>query len=359
MTFLSNDKYQKYFAKNSLSIEGIINIYNTINFNFININNIDENDMKSSDKIIIYLVKTYFIYIKDYIKLVGFERYRKEFDKFDKNNNFEKIDIREFDALLSGMMFFYFSFLYVILFPNWEKTMPGIVKYNVLYLLIDHYFDDDQVDEKERKNNIKKLMEVIITEKEVNFENTQLQEAVKIYKELIIEYPQCKDLIKDLLFYEIESVKIQKNSTLDIEEYYKIAVLKGGYTMLVISALFENNEDNYDEAFLIGVIMQLIDDSLDINEDNDNKINTYATKIKENGNIDDIFCDIFGKIKMIKNHNIIFMVFTILSCYLPNRYPENYSKVLFNITNYFNILPVKFPSYLLNYLEKNKISFEC
>lgn len=345
--------FEKYFDQNISTFEDVLKVYKKFDMTFIlNSNNIDMGKIRFLDPTIINLVKIYFIYIKDYISLVGFERYQKD---IENENNF---NIREFDALLSGIMFFYFSYIYVIMFPKWQKTLSGIVKYNVLYLLIDHYFDDDKVDEIERKFNMEKLVKTIISNDKVEFDNIQLKEAVKIYNELIEEYPQCKPFVKDLLFYEIESVKIQKNNNLNIEDYYKIAILKGGYTMLAISSLFKNNEHNYEEAFLIGAIMQLIDDSLDINEDIDNNIVTYATKMKENGNIDNIFYDIFGKIELIKNHDLIVVVFVVLSCYLPNKYPENYSKPIFNITNYFNILPVKFPVYLLNYLEKNKITLK-
>src|SRR5438128_10361347 len=56
--------------------------------------------------------------------------------------------LREGEILASGASFFYGCFFYIMHFPNWRKHIYDIFLYNLLYMLVDHYIDDNRINDK-------------------------------------------------------------------------------------------------------------------------------------------------------------------------------------------------------------------
>lgn len=111
--------------------------------------------------------------------------------------------------------------------------------------------------------------------------------------------PDCRDLIFLTYQAEIETAKLQYQSNLSLNDYLMITELKDGFLFQLIGHLLGIKTQNR-ELFLIGLIAQHIDDLVDMQEDADKGIHTFARQYYQSEqNIDWIIIYLLGQIDLL------------------------------------------------------------
>lgn len=289
---------------------------------------IDEEDKKKFHEIITGTEQTIgSLMIKQYVKMIT-----PHLECISKS--------REPDCFASGAIFFFGCLFYIMHFPKWGDYLEDILLYNLLYILVDHYIDDVEMNPDIKKESIRQMW-VLIQDplSPIDVVDSVLEMIAKIYHQLITRRPKTKDLILKVFKAEIEGLKIQNNSNCTREQYLDMAIKKGGRSIEVLQGIVENEDEiNDQQAFLWGAILQLVDDSVDVISDIENEIHTIATHdLKTKGNLDDLWIEIIKMIDSAERFIIFKILFSIFSVYLPGRYPKNYSEELFGKTNCVNL----------------------
>lgn len=273
------------------------------------------------------LLIKYIELLKPYMKILGLV-----------NNN-----PRESDCLASGIVFFYGALFYIMHFPNWGNYIRDIFLYDLLYILVDHYLDDNNVDSQIKTVAISQMACIIMnpsSHTDMTLIDPLLKTVAIVYEELITRCPLAKDPIIKLFQAEITGLSIQNNNNLSRDSYYNIAMQKGGYTVQVLQALVGNTDPKITKAsYELGEIVQLLDDILDNFSDISNRIHTIATHdLKHQGNLDNLWIDLMMKIDRIDNRFNIFKIFySIFAVYIPDRCKECFSEQLRCQTNKLNL----------------------
>lgn len=250
---------------------------------------------------------------------------------------------READCLASGIVFFYGCLIYIMHFPNWGNYIEDIFLYNLLYILVDHYIDDNSINAETKKIAIHQMQLLV---HDPNLINTiEIIDPILLliadtYNNLIIRHPNVKNSIINLFNAEIEGYNIQNSKSSNRNIYYDIALRKGGHTMQVLQNIIDDtNEHLLQSSFHIGTIMQLIDDCLDVVTDLNNNINTIATYDKENTcNLDNLLLDIIKRINNIDSRFTIFkIIYSVFVVYIPTRNKHDYTQTTINIATSLNL----------------------
>lgn len=250
---------------------------------------------------------------------------------------------READCAASGAVFFYGCLCYIMHFPNWGQHIEDIFLYNLLYILVDHYIDDIRIHPAHKARAIQQMYTLIqdpIQHETLPLIDPVLKTIAMVYHRLITRCPNCKASIIKLFEAEIEGLTIQKTNTLRREDYYDIAIRKGGYTMQVLQHIVCNTDPSITEAsFHIGTIMQLVDDSVDVMLDRSNGIHTIASHdLNHYHSLDELWIDIMDRIRHIDARFTIFIIlYTVFTVYLPDRIRDCYSPQLHQLTNPMNL----------------------
>jgi len=247
----------------------------------------------------------------------------------------------EIDCVASGIVFFYGCLIYIMHFPKWGEHIEDIFLYNLLYILVDHYIDDVNIDSNIKNKSISQMFILVndpLMYKKLKLVDPVLKNIAKIYYRLITRCPKCKESIIKLFEAEIEGLYVQKTNNMRREDYYNIAAKKGGYTMEVLRDIMGYDGDN-GETYKLGKIMQLIDDMLDVITDKTNGINTIATYDLENiGNLDTLWINIMDCIDDIGDTFTIFkLLYVLVMVYVPDRNKGTYTDRLRCSTNALNL----------------------
>lgn len=312
--------------------------YKRIIYNFIN-------SISQEEKFTTTLLNIYVKNIYPYIEVLGLSsKPRKE------------------DCAASGILFFYGCLFYIMHFPNWGNHIEDIFLYNILYILVDHYIDDINVDS-HTKNKVIDQMYILVDNPKKHETMKLIDPCLKvisiIYDKLLTKCPNIKPYIIKLFQAEIDGLLIQNNPSHNRETYYNIACLKGGYTMLVLQAIVGNNDPYIRRAtFDLGVIIQLIDDSQDILIDTEKSIHTIATYDSATTSfLDNLWADIINRILNINGYfNIFKVLFMFVMMYLPDKNPSTYSQKLRVETNKFNLFDRFIGNKSIDYLLVKNIS---
>lgn len=263
------------------------------------------------------------------------------------------------DMLASGMVFFYGCMMFLMHNENWHHHIDALVQYSLLYMMVDNYIDSTSF-----SPIVLHQMQQILNREEMTTDDPLLVSIREVYYKLTDSYPESTHFLKKLFFSEIAGLKIQKNSSLSEEEYFKIACEKGGNTFLVLYSFLhpefgtkEHNKDFYsiilakkngddvlsigESAYFLGALMQLIDDSLDVEQDRDNGVFTVATfHYEKNGSIDQLWKSITDLVLKIDSPFMSFkLAYSLLMVYIPGRVPNFYSQDLLSWTALRNPFP--------------------
>ncbi len=275
------------------------------------------------------LLKKYVKLLRPYAEIIGF---------IGKNNK-----PREDDCAASGIVFFYGCLFYIMHFPNWGSHIEDILLYNILYILVDHYIDDHRIDNNTKNIAISQMFLLInnpLIYLSLPLIDPTLETIAVVYHKLITRHPKTSSTILKLFQSEITGISIQTNNSLDRNNYYTIASMKGGHTMLVLQSIIDSDDPIItNESFKLGQIMQLLDDVSDVLSDKENGIHTIATHDLENkGCLDDLWIDIVSKINDLGPQFTIFKIlYTLFAVYIPDRYRGNFSEKLWLETNKVNL----------------------
>lgn len=250
---------------------------------------------------------------------------------------------READCVASGLVFFYGCLFYIMHFPGWGKHIEDIFLYNLLYILVDHYIDDIRVDSNVKDQAITQMFILIkdpLAHERLPLIDSVLKTIAIVYHRLITRCPNTQLSITKLFNAEIEGMRIQRDSKCTREQYYDIALSKGGYTMQVLQHIVGDTDPTISSAsFQMGTIMQLIDDINDVLADKKNNIHTIATHdLSTYGNLDNLWIDIMDRINGIDDRFTIFKIlYTIFAVYVPDRFRANFTQLLWSKTTCMNL----------------------
>lgn len=274
--------------------------------------------------------RTWRLFIKEYIKLI------KPYEQILNLDN-----PKEDDCIASGIGFFYGCLLFIMHFPNWGNHIYDIFLYNILYILVDHFIDDMKSNP-ENKDKVINQMFILISNPsaKLDFADPSLKVIAETYSQLITRCPLTKISINKLFLSEIEGLKIQKSPDFSREDYYGIALKKGGYTLEVLVHIMGITDNEIiEEAYKIAQTMQLIDDIVDAESDINNGINTVATyDLTKNGNLDLLWLDVVNRINNLHPKFTIFkIVYSFFAVYLPDRCRKQFSPEVYNKTTKLNL----------------------
>lgn len=156
---------------------------------------------------------------------------------------------KEEDTIASCCVFYYGCVAFLIQSGiNVKPYLHDIRDYCLLYVLVDH-----EIDNGEHPNH--PLVDVIS-------------------QRLLSKYPQIQE--DAFLLMQLEVSSGTGMGVLDELGYRNMALTKGGITMRILAKMSHADEDI---AYLIGSIMQLLDDMMDVRCDMTRGINTIATCI--------------------------------------------------------------------------------
>ena len=273
--------------------------------------------------------------IREYLKLL-----KPYFDIIGLTGDGE---LREPDSLASGMIFFYGCLVYIMHFENWGQYILDIFLYDVLYILVDHYIDDIKISTETKDLAIKQL-HIIINDPSSHHNMEMVDPVLKTIaitlETLVTRRPKTKNSIAHIFNAEIRGLAIQNNDMLPRESYHAIARDKGGYTMMVLCDIVGvDDPEILKDTYEIGVIMQLLDDSVDIMADKKNNIHTIATHdIDHYNSLDYLWLDMVSRIGNLSKRFVIFKIlYAIFAVYLPDRLPGCYSILLRSETHQLNL----------------------
>lgn len=250
---------------------------------------------------------------------------------------------READCAASGLVFFYGCLVYIMHFPNWGQHIEDIFLYDMLYILVDHYIDDVAVRPHTKHQAIAQmylLIENPSLHSTLPLADPVLKVIAMTYERLLTRCPTIKPAIMKLFQTEIEGLSVQHTATATREQYYDIALRKGGRTLEVLQHIVGNEDPAIrDASYHIGTIMQLVDDCVDVMADRANGIHTIAThELATVGNLDALWSELVHKIGAIDRRFTMFiMLYMVFAVYLPDRIPDAYSEELRTCTNPLNM----------------------
>lgn len=250
---------------------------------------------------------------------------------------------RYVEYISSGLFFFYICVIYCMHFPNWGDYIQDILLYDLLYLLVDHYIDDNKISHRDKDIAISQMFLLIKDPwiyKNLCLKDPILEVIVEIYIELLTRRPNIIDSVVLLFQEEIKGFYIQKDLKLTREDYYQVAVNKGGYTVQILQNIIGNEDFEVScDCFNIGAILQLVDDCLDVISDKEDGIYTIASyDLLKDGNLNRLWIEIVSRIHVISNRFTVFKIlYTLLAVYLPDRLKDLYTKEIRDYTSNFNL----------------------
>lgn len=185
-------------------------------------------------------------------------------------------------------------------FPDanlWGKDfIDSAFYFSMLYIYVDYFLDQvpKTIENREKRKEIIQKMIVLLHDPYVEEPPEKMKGLVFCYKQILERSPQSKEDMVNLFMVELEGVQYQKNPNLKREDYYNIAMRKGGLTGTAIESTFYKSGSqkpvNLSPSYQIASILQLIDDMIDVYEDIHDGTNTIATHdLKKYGNMDILF----------------------------------------------------------------------
>ncbi len=227
------------------------------------------------------------------------------------------------DCLVSGFVFYWSSLIFISHFPNWKVNANKLISYNLLYLFVDGFIDNNKIDTISKKDTISQMTYILKSDVKQS-DDLFLNEIIDKYSVLNSNETTVKYLNK--LFYFEANLFNQKVENLSFNDYLNICYEKGRLTARSVSSLVFDSI-NYKHIDNIGEISQLIDDLFDIPEDQNNNIKTVATYcLEHNHNVDVLYETVVKKIYNLPNHYILLkMLFSSAIVYHVSKY-NYYSK---------------------------------
>lgn len=270
-------------------------------------------------------------YMKPYIPLLTIKE-----DKTSRSDfpGYEYYDPYSEHPVLAGYFAFMISLIYIMHFPNWTQYLEAISCYSIIYILVDNYIDDIDINHGNKEEFINQIYELLADPISLNDKNgtkitdPRLIQCGNLYSKIITKFPRS---IKGFLIsfkHEIDGLKIQSKNNLSRESYYNNCIKKGGKYATIIHYLVA--ESDYHATFDIGSVIQLMDDCTDVINDIKNGHYTIGTyEYIKNGNIDNLWIDMVNRIHLLDpKFTIIKFVFSLATVWIVATMPYCYSDLL-------------------------------
>jgi len=233
--------------------------------------------------------------------------------------NVLSVDMKELlhkDILLSGVGCFFGSCIMSYLQTGTIKNINGILDFTIIYMIFDHYGDDPNIKDGDKKKLIALIKRVLDNPNcECPGYDKRSQTLVKYFRRIIIRQPKVKSYIYQAVYAEITSVAVQEYKCPSII-LFEMAKWKGGTTIQAIQAILELPVTN--DEYMLGTCIQFVDDIYDIEDDLQDNIYTVATSYAGNNKLDELFLQTADYIdKLPEKYNmckIILLTVLIHSC---------------------------------------------
>jgi len=211
----------------------------------------------------------------------------------------ERIDAVDYEfsdnSLVSGFVCFIGSVLMSLLQEGEVYKINDLFTFASCYMLMDHYLDDKDIDKQSKSKLISEIASLMILKDESKITSPIIQLVAKKYLTMIKNNPQAKIQFSRLFKAEVKCFRLQSKDNLSEKEYMKIAEWKGGATCTTIQSLLELPIT--DHELILGAVIQLVDDMIDLDEDLNSGIHTIATfHIKEYKTLEKLFIETIKRI---------------------------------------------------------------
>lgn len=197
------------------------------------------------------------------------------------------------------------------------------IDFTLLYLYVDYYFDGGGI-----SFNILPFIQAVYQPEDVT--SFPIPHVLETYKRILSRHPDpsCKQKMIDVFMTEIEGVRYQSSPNMTESQYMDIAVRKGGTTTVAIASMMSSNNNftiDLDSIYLIGAIVQLLDDMLDVYEDMNLNINTIATyQLKTYDNLDKLLLHTLNQISLLPSkYSLIKSIMCLVSLYIVGYHDTN------------------------------------
>lgn len=239
---------------------------------------------------------------------------------------------------VSGSICFFGGVFTSLLNYGYIENIEGLFTFALCYMLIDHYLDDNTINQEEKNKCVKEVYYFMSTGEKC--ENKLINAAADRYLKLIEEVPACQEYFMKLFKSELEGVKVQQDKNLPREVYLRIAEEKGGYTAAVIGSIIGlDSEKQKRENFRLGSLIQTpLDDTLDIFQDTLMGIYTLVRYDMDHGILNEYICKSIIEIDELSNVYNFFKPILLLGIILGNHdTPGHISKELNELLQKYNI----------------------
>lgn len=252
--------------------------------------------------------------VKKFIELFLYRLYLMNISPFLDLPQFVFPQRRDKDLPATGFLVFNFCVLYCINFPKYQDIIPELGKFTAIYMLVDCYIDDPEVDKKEKFlacKHMKILLEDPSQRHNLTSIHPDLFKATEIYEDALKVCPLLKPTMIELYEAQLEALQVQLRDDLTENDYRRVCYRKGAACiMIILSYISTFNDINSDREYLFlrlsGVAGQLGDDCCDIKEDMERGINTIATyHYRKYGNIDRLIADAIREIIQIPDKYLL------------------------------------------------------
>lgn len=210
----------------------------------------------------------------------------------------------------------------------WWQSLTTNIEYTsslcficLAYIYVDHYFDDNTIQKKNKKQFADYCYKRLFTQIEpYDVYTTKINNIMEMMEK---EYSKEKYLLTyNRLVYlysiEMKSMKMQTKMSLSDQDFLQLTIEKGYSTLdTVLYLIYINNSEEIDQHkqnffSLFGLYIQMVDDLVDLKNDIKQKNYTYLCKLyvsKSLNNIDFYVNKINNLIKImyyyLKNSNVI------------------------------------------------------
>jgi hypothetical protein len=269
----------------------------------------------------------YFLkYMKPYIHLLTLKKHSPVENNFQGS---EYYDPYSENPVISSYVAFMISLIYIMHFPNWKQYLEAISCYSLIYILVDNYIDDidiNHINKGEFISQIYKLMDNPGATGDVI--DQRLIHCGDLYNKIITKYPRSKTGFLKSFKREIKGMKLQSKNKSSRKKYYNNCIKKGGYFSCILHYIVSGSK--YSDTFDIGSLIQLMDDCTDVINDMKNghySIGTY--EYIKNGNLDNLWIDMVNRIQLLDSkYTIIKFLFSLTSVWMVATMPYYYSDYL-------------------------------
>ena len=189
-----------------------------------------------------------------------------------------------------GQIIFYYSQYGLDSIPGQDPVknllyrVPTIFDFSLLYIHVDHYLDNINLDPMEKMTTLGKMF-LLIHDPDCMEPPSRMKGLVVAYRRLLQDSPGSKDVLIKLFMTEVLCIQKQSDPNLTRKEYMHITEIKGGRTATAIQSIL--GDELTPEGYQIGACVQLLDDLMDVYADLEAGVWTLATHdLKKYGILD-------------------------------------------------------------------------